>query len=164
MVVFIECIVACVLFTLLVAPSVVKNPLAWYHSYPKAIQARIASLPQYEGKIPTQKRNLKKKIISLIIVCLVLTAVCLLTGKTTFPAAFLNMFAVAMSINLWDLIAMDLLWFCHSKRVRVPGTEDMDKEYRSVGRHFYGFALGTAIAVGAGLVVGGLVELVGLLM
>ena len=34
-------------------------------------------------------------------------------------------------MNIYDLIVFDLIIFCHSQKLMIPGTEDMIKEYRS---------------------------------
>lgn len=52
------------------------------------------------------------------------------------------------------------IWFCRSHKVRLPGTEDMDKEYRDHLFHLRGFFKGCAIgavisAMSAGLIVAG---------
>ena len=43
---------------------------------------------------------------------------------------------------------MDLLIFRNVKKFRIPGTEDMDKEYKECGHHIVGFFCGGAQALG----------------
>ena len=60
-------------------------------------------------------------------------------------------------VNLWDLIAVDWSWFCHSKKVRLLGTEDMAKEYRNPWFHLLGFAKGCVIGAVVSAAAGGLI-------
>jgi len=58
MVLFIQCIVLCVVFTLAILPPQFKNPLSQITSYPPAIRDRVASLPQYKDILAvTKKKN-----------------------------------------------------------------------------------------------------------
>ncbi|HOR13504.1 MAG TPA: hypothetical protein PKX46_06215 [Clostridia bacterium] len=62
-------------------------------------------------------------------------------------------------LNLYDLFVLDLLWFCHSKRVRIPGTEDMNKEYKNPWHHVIGAAKGLAIGTAVSLIAAAFVSL-----
>ncbi|MGG7177409.1 hypothetical protein ACQPU1_07460 [Clostridium paraputrificum] len=53
-------------------------------------------------------------------------------------------------VNLYDMLVLDIGLFCHSKKIRLPGTEDMDKEYRSPLHHVIGAVKGTVVALVAG--------------
>ena len=53
-------------------------------------------------------------------------------------------------MNIYDLIVLDWGVFCHSKKLRISGTEDMEKEYKDYMFH----AKGTCIGIVLGLVVG----------
>jgi hypothetical protein len=61
------------------------------------------------------------------------------------------------SANLYDLFVLDMLVFCHSKRVILPGTEDMAGEYKSPRHHIKGaakgFVLGSLVALAAACLV-----------
>jgi hypothetical protein len=80
-----------------------------------------------------------------------------LGGTRDFLSALIYIFGLYTVVNLWDLVALDWLWFCRSQKVRLPGTEDMIKEYRDTWFHLRGFFKGCAIgavisALSAGLV------------
>ena len=42
---------------------------------------------------------------------------------------------------------MDLLIFRNVKKFRIPGTEDMEKEYKNPNHHIKGAAIGTIIGL-----------------
>ena len=44
----------------------------------------------------------------------------------------LHVFILFVVVNLFDVIVFDFGVFCYSKKLRIAGTADMDKEYESV--------------------------------
>ena len=148
------------LFTLHIVLEM-KNPIKGIMSYPPAIRKRVESLPQYQGTIGAEKReHMAKKLVSVFVFAVLFAVVCWFSGANTFTSAFLHSFGLFAVVNLWDLLVLDLLWFCHSKRVRLPGTEDMVKEYTSPWHHVLGFGMGLAIGAVVSLLAGGLVALI----
>ena len=59
-------------------------------------------------------------------------------------------------VNWWDAIVLDCLWFCHCKKVIIPGTEGM-KEYKDYLFHIKGSLKGMLYGIPASLLVGILV-------
>ena len=50
-------------------------------------------------------------------------------------------------VNLYDMLVLDWGIFCHSKKLRIPGTEDMDKDYMDYLFHARGAVKGTVIGI-----------------
>ncbi|WP_315119870.1 hypothetical protein [uncultured Clostridium sp.] len=61
------------------------------------------------------------------------------------------------------MLVLDIGIFCHSKKARIPGTEDMDKEYRSPWHHVRGAVYGTIIGAVVALLAGGMVYFISIL-
>ncbi|KOY67482.1 hypothetical protein AN649_02810 [Clostridium sporogenes] len=61
------------------------------------------------------------------------------------------------------MLVLDIGIFCHSKKTRIPGTEDMDKEYRNPLHHVKGAVIGTVIGAVVALLAGGMVYFVSVL-
>lgn len=61
-------------------------------------------------------------------------------------------------VNFYDFLVLDWGHFCHSKKVRIPGTEDMVKEYETPWFHLKGTCKGTVFGVIVALLSGGLVH------
>lgn len=162
MALFIQCIALCAVFTLLILPPQLKNPLSQITSYPPAIRARVESLPQYREVLgETRKRNVARKIIGTLIGVVVLVFLAFFSGETTFFAAFAHVFVLFFVVNMYDLLVLDLLVFPRSKRVVIPGTEDMRDEYRNPIHHIQGALKGIAIGILAAALAGGIVEIIG---
>jgi hypothetical protein len=68
-----------------------------------------------------------------------------LSGMNTFFQTFKNTFIVFFFLNLYDLIILDIIIFCHSKKLVIKGTEDMTNEYKNPKHHIIGFLKGICI-------------------
>lgn len=157
---FIESIILCVAFTIMIIPRVLKNPLQQLFNYPPIIQERVKSLPEYKGRIPTQKKKLSVKIIASLLFVIVLAIVVYFSGARTFQHAFLYAFGLFMVVNWFDVFVLDAIIFCHDKRFRIPGTEDMVKEYESPWYHIIGGIKGTLIGLVVSALSAGIIWLI----
>lgn len=161
MIFFIESLVLCVVFTIAVRQGVMRSPIKGIMSYPPAIRRRVESLPRYQGTIrQEEKAHIGKKIAAVPIIALVLALVCWFSGARTFSGALFHSFGLFLVVNFWDLVVLDWLWFCRSPKVRLPGTEDMDREYRDPWFHLRGFFVGVGIGGVVSLLSAGIVAAV----
>ena len=147
MMIFIESIILCLIFTLMVY-IISRNPIKILYNYPPKIQERVKSLEEYKDKIPTQKNKIVAKIFAIIlfiiIICVVLRYI---NGYTTFIESFSFGFLLWTIVNLYDVIVLDIIWFCHDKYFIFKGTEDMTKEYHNYWFHIKGFFIGEILAL-----------------
>ena len=147
MILAVESAVLCALFTLMVW-LMSRKPINTLYNYPPRIQERVKTLEEYRDSIPTEKNKAAAKtaacILFVVVISLVLRYV---NGYTSFRKAFGYGFLLWTIINLWDLIVLDIIWFCHDPRFVFRGTEDMVKDYHDYGFHIKGFFIGEAIAL-----------------
>ena len=147
MIIVIESIILCALFTIMVY-VVSREPIKTLYNYPPKIQERVKSLDEYKEKIPTQENKVGAKIIAsilfLIIICIVLRYI---NGYTTFTESFKYGFLLWTIVNLYDAIVLDIIWFCHDKHFVFKGTEDMVEEYHNYWFHIKGFFIGEILAL-----------------
>lgn len=157
MIIAIESLILCLAFTLAVY-LISRDPLKELYNYPPAIRERVSSMDEYKGRIPTRKNKLIVKLLACMLFIAVISLILrFINGYTTFLKAFGYGFLLWTIVNLWDLIVLDILWFCHDKRFVIPGTEDMVRDYRDYRFHVRGFLIGEALALivcaAAGLIV-----------
>lgn len=146
MILLIECIIISILFSLMIFIPLYKNPVGQIMSYPVEIRRRVESLPQYKDSIKRkEKKHLWIKIIAIFMFALILCIVAYFSGAKTFRDVFKHVFILFLFVNLYDLFVMDLIIFRNVKAFRIPGTEDMDKEYKNPWHHIRGAFIGTAI-------------------
>ena len=147
MVLLIEGIILCVAFTLMVF-IISRKPINTLYNYPPRIQERVKSLDEYKNIIPTQKNKLAAKLVACVLFVVILSLILrFINGYTTFPEAFGYGFLLWTIVNLWDVIVLDIIWFCHDPRFVFKGTEDMVKDYHDYWFHIKGFFIGEALAL-----------------
>ena len=157
MVIAIESIVLCLIFTVMVY-LMSREPIKSLYNYPPKIQERVKSLDEYKDKIPTQKNKLAAKLGACILFIVVLSLILrYINGYTTFLQAFGYGLLLWTIVNLWDAVALDIIWFCHDPHFVFKGTEDMVSDYHDYCFHIKGFFIGEGLALVvcaiAGLVV-----------
>ena len=147
MIIVIESIILCLLFTLMVY-IMSREPIKTLYNYPPKIQERVKSLDEYKDKIPTNENKVVAKVIAslifLIIICIVLRYI---NGYTTFKDSFIYGFILWTIVNLYDAIVLDIIWFCHDRHFIFKGTEDMIDEYHNYLFHIKGFFIGECLAL-----------------
>ncbi len=147
MLLLIESVILCLLFTAMVY-LMSRDPIKTLYNYPPAIQARVKTLPEYEGRIPTQKNKLAAKLVASALFVVVLALLLrYVNGYTTFWKAFGYGFLLWTVVNLWDMLVLDILWFCHDPHFVFKGTEDMVSDYHDYGFHAKGFCIGEGLAL-----------------
>ena len=157
MTILLESAALCSVFTLMVY-LMSRDPIKTIYNYPPNIQARVRSLEEYRDKIPTRKEKKAVKLIACVLFVVILSLVLrYVNGYTTFLKAFGFGFLLWTIVNLWDMLVLDILWFCHDPHFVIKGTEDMVKDYHDYGFHIRGFFIGEGLALAvcaaAGLVV-----------
>ena len=158
----VEALILCAAFTAVVVPSVLKNPVAWAADYPPAVVLRCREL----GLIPkTQEHSLRKLIVTklgrLIFSAAIFAALVIgLNGADTFPEGFGITYGLWAVVAWYDALVLDCLWFCHDRRVRIPGTEDLEAAYHDYGFHIRMSGLGMVLGLPVALLVGAAAALI----
>lgn len=155
MILFIESIVGIVLFTLIIVPMDLKDPLAVIGDYPPAIRKRCEQLGLIEkrDKQLSKKDLIKKSVAVIMLVVLAVFIMIKVNHANTFLQGFGWTYIIWLAITWYDALILDCVWFCHSKKMRIPGTEDM-KEYHDYLFHIKASFIGTLIGIPACAVVG----------
>ena len=147
MIIVIESIILCALFTLMVF-IMSRKPINTLYNYPPKIQERVKSLNEYKDKVPKTKNKVAAKLIAsvlfLIIIALILRFI---NGYTSFLDSFKYGFLLWTIVNLYDAIVLDIIWFCHDPHFVLKGTEDMKDEYHNYWFHIKGFFIGEVLAL-----------------
>lgn len=160
MIILIEAIAFCIVFTLMVL-ILAKDPIKTVYNYPPKIQERVKSLEEYKDKIPTQNNKIATKILAAIIIIIIASVVMrFINGYTDFLTGFKYSYLLWTIVNWYDALIMDCLWFCHDKRFIFKGTEDMEKDYHDYWFHIKGAIIGQVIGLVACLAIGGVVGLI----
>ena len=152
MILVIEGILLCALFTLMVY-LMSRDPIKTIYNYPPRIQQRVRSLKEYEGMVPTRKDKLSTKLLACVFFIIVISLILrFINGCTGFRDAFLTGFILWTIVNRYDAIVLDIIWFCHDPYFVIKGTEDMVSDYHDYMFHIKGFFIGEIIALAVCLI------------
>ena len=147
MIIAIECAALCLIFTVMVY-FMSRDPIKTLYNYPPKIQERVRSLDAYKDRIPTQKNKVAAKAFASLLFVVILSLILrFVNGCTAFLQAFGTGFLLWTAVNLWDVIVLDILWFCHDPHFVFKGTEDMVEDYHDYRFHIRGFFIGEALAL-----------------
>lgn len=149
MIILIEAVVLCLLFTLIIVTLALKNPLGQIYNYPPKIIERVKELGLItDEQVPGSRTVIIKKIISSIILAVILAAFLrIFNGERTFLGGFLTAYLLWIIVDWYDAFILDGIWFCHSKKMIIPGTEDMDSEYHNYAYHIKQSCIGMFIGI-----------------
>ena len=148
MILVIECVILCIVFTLIILPVQYKDPMVMIMSYPPNVIKRVEQLPQYAGCIKErEKKHISIKIFGVFFFAVLLAIVAYLSGCRGFVDTFFHVFMLFFIVNIYDMLVLDWGVFCHSKKLRIPGTEDMDEDYTDYLFHVKGAMKGTGIGI-----------------
>ena len=159
MIFIIEAVLACLLFTIIVTKSVNDNPLNWISDYPPRIVERCKELGLIKEveTIKTPKVLARKLIAAVCFGVLMGVAITYINGAKSFNEGFLISYGLWLVVAWYDAFVIDCIWFAHSKKIIIPGTEDMIDEYHNYWFHikmsFIGSLIGLPVAIFAGLIV-----------
>lgn len=132
----IECVVMMAAFGCLVFGLLLINPLTFISDYPPEIQERYYRSQHKEATRAGLTRIMAAKKIVAIILCIVLFAwMAHIAGAATFLEGLLTAYGYMLVLAVFDTCVLDWLLFPNIRRVRLPGTEDMDQEYHQKWFH-----------------------------
>ena len=160
MILVIESIALCVLFTIIVY-IMSREPIKTLYNYPSKIQERVKSLEKYKDKIPTQKNKIfAKSLASILIIVIISLILRYVNGYTTFIEGFGYGFLLWTIVNIYDAVVMDIIWFCHDPYFFFKGTEDMVDEYHNYWFHIIGSLIGEVLALVICAIVGLVIQFI----
>lgn len=165
MILAIEIIVLCVLFSLIIIVETKINPLGGLHNLPKAIQERVAGLPEYKERniqVVSAKQRILKKLPALVLLAFIFCAMIYGAGARTFLQSFLYTFILWIAVKLYVTLVLNCGWYAHTPSVWIKGTEDMKAEHQNY--KFYLSSIPRSIVAGAvvAVLVGVVIMVVGI--
>lgn len=135
-----------------------KDPMSMIGDYPPEIRKKCEDLGLVEaGKKRFSKKEIIRKIIGMIVFGIIFALILSKVNKAdTFWKGFIDSYIIWLAIDWFDALIIDCLWFCHSKKVIIKGTEGM-KEYKDYLFHVKQSCIGMLLGLPVCLLVGLLV-------
>lgn len=135
-VIIVELLIMFFIFAFLVIGLLLINPLTFISDYPPEIQEAYYKTQNKEAS--KEKLNtimLIKKGVALIIFMFLFAWMLHIAGAETFVQGLILAYLYALALFAWDTFFLDWVLFANIKKIRLPGTEHMDKEYHQKWFH-----------------------------
>lgn len=142
-----EIVVSTILFTGLIMIPLCKNPVWWIHDFPRDIQDVYFKTHEKIPAAPLSKSAIIKKSFALLLTLILFVILAKLAGANNFITGFCYSYAIWFIINWYDCFFLDWVLFANVKKIRLPGTEHMDKAYHQKWYHFKHALIGTVLGL-----------------
>ena len=110
MVFFLECVVACVLFTAALEALAAKRREVFVNDYPPVVTEKLRALGIVAEKPPARKSDIIRKLIAVVVFALVIAlALRHFNGITTFSQAALTAYLLWLVVDWYDFLVVDIL-------------------------------------------------------
>lgn len=158
MVFLIECIVACVLFTLALELVSAKRREIFTNDYPPVVTNRLRELNIVSDKPPAKKSDIIRKLIALVVYAILFSLVLrFANGITTFSKATLTAYLLWLVVDWYDFLVVDILMAPFDKFYKMAKVSAIEKS--AVLFHFKASARGMIIGIVFAPIVGLIVQL-----
>ena len=125
MIIIIQLILYCLLFTAMVVYAVRGGAIDGIYFYPKQVQERAVEI----GLIDKETIKSKRKKFMILFYVVMLAALVLIIGvwnrAADFKSAYFQALLFLEVMNWYDGIVIDKVWVGQSKFWIIPGTEDL---------------------------------------
>ena len=129
-------IVVELLIMFLVIGLLLINPVTLISDYPPEIQEIYYKSQNKEAeKEKLTTMMIIKKVVVLIVFMFLFAWMLHLAGAKIFIQGLLLTYTYAIALFVWDTFFLDWVLFVNIKKIRLPGTEHMDKEYHQKWFH-----------------------------
>lgn len=159
MVLAMECVILCVLFTIMVlATSKKSNGYAMLNDYPPEVGRRVRKMGLLtEGNIPTRKRDMKRKLLAVILYSLLFSLLLYFANgcRSFWEGAFYS-YLIWLAVDWYDFLVVDIAFAPFDKLMKKVNYKT---DFEAVKFHFMGSVKGMVIGIPFALVVGLLVLL-----
>ena len=156
-----EIVILTILFTVAVVADS-REPVNTVYDMPKPIIDRCLELGLIdETKKADSPQTRRKKLCAALVVAVIMTLVLIFVNHAeNFAQGFGISYFVWLVIDWYDCFVIDWGWVCHSKKLIIPGTEDLVDSYKDYKFHFMGSVKGMLLGLPASLLVGVMVQIV----
>lgn len=125
MIIVIQLILYCLLFTAMVALAVRGGAIDGLYFYPKTVQERAFEIGLTTKESMVKKRKVFMTAFYIVMLTVLVLIIALWNGVTDFWTAYLQALLFLEVMNWYDGIVIDKIWVGHSKFWILPGCEDI---------------------------------------
>ena len=135
-VILVELGIMCFVFFVLVIGLLLISPLTFISDYPPEIQEQYYKSQNKESVKEQMTLAMKiKKVVALIAFMFIFAWMLHIAGADSFIQGVLLSYLYMLVLFAWDTFFLDWILFANIKRLRLPGTEHMEREYHQKWFH-----------------------------
>ena len=158
MIFVIECIAACVLFTLALEAVAARRQEVFVNDYPPVVTEELRALHVVAETPPPKKSDILRKLVALVIYALLFALLLRhVNGITTFSAAALTAYGLWLVVDWYDFLVVDILMAPFDKFYKMAKVSPVEPS--AVWFHFKASVRGMVLGLAFAPIVGGLVML-----
>ncbi|MGN0402338.1 MAG: hypothetical protein ACI4HQ_08775 [Acetatifactor sp.] len=125
MIIIVQLILYCALFTGMVAFAVRGGAVNGLYFYPKPVQERAFEIGLADREIVKTKMKRFMTLFYIVMLLALVLIIGLWNGVRNFKSAYLQSLLFLEVMNWYDGIVIDKAWVGHSRFWILPGTEDL---------------------------------------
>ncbi len=111
MIFLVECIIACVSFTIALELLAARRREVFINDYPPVVSEKLRDLNVVAETPPTKKSNIIRKVIAIIVYAVLFALVLrFINGITTFLPATLTAYLLWLVVDWYDFLVVDILF------------------------------------------------------
>ncbi len=111
MIFLVECIIACVSFTIALELLAARRREVFINDYPPVVSEKLRDLNVVAETPPTKKSNIIRKVIAIIVYAVLFALVLrFINGITTFLRATLTAYLLWLVVDWYDFLVVDILF------------------------------------------------------
>lgn len=111
MIFLIECIIACISFTIALELLAARRREVFINDYPPVVSEKLRDLNVVAETPPTKKSNIIRKVIAMIVYAVLFALVLrFINGITTFLRATLTAYLLWLVVDWYDFLVVDILF------------------------------------------------------
>ena len=114
-----------------------KKNLRNYMSYPDDVQKRIKEIEEYQGKYK-ETGSFVVWIANFLLFTILFLLLGIVIRQTSFKHNFISLLILGETLNIFDLIVIDLLWWGNTKRIRLSKIPQKEL-YQNPKKHIEAF-------------------------
>ena len=114
-----------------------KKNLRNYMSYPDEVQKRIKEIKEYQGKYK-ETGSFVVWIANFLLFTILFLLLGIVIRQTSFKHNFISLLILGETLNIFDLIVIDLLWWRNTKRIRLSKIPQKEL-YQNPKKHIEAF-------------------------
>ena len=125
MILLLQLILFCLLFTAMVRYSVRGGAINGLYFYPKAVQERAYEIGLTDRETVKKQRKRFMTLFYIVMLTAIVLIIAVWNGVSDFRTAYLQALLFLEVMNIYDGVVIDKLWVGHSRFWILKGTEDI---------------------------------------